>query len=236
MSRYKQLYVDTPLLKGEIVAFEKDFSKRLSRVLRMKAGEKIAIFNGLDGLFLAEILDDKCLSAHVLDKLMDDDHQASQVTLIMACVKKNAFDLVFRQATEMGVTYIQPVLTDFTVVDKINEERVQALLVEAAEQCERLSVPVLLPLKKLSDVVTDFEQAGKRIFHAAEEMRGQWGDVQATSGDALLIGPEGGFSEKERQFLGGKSYVTPVGLGAHILRADTAAVAGLSRFFQSMGN
>lgn len=234
LSKYKSLYVDAVLKEDAVVSFDKDFSKRLARVLRMKEGDSISLFNGVDGLFLATLQDDKCASARVLTQLKPLDENLPKVTLMVACVKKNAFDLIFRQATEMGVTYIQPLQTDFTVVDKLNAERVRLLLIEAAEQCGRLSVPVLLPVRKLVDAVSDFGQSGQNIFHAAEQIGGKWGDSQPKNGDALLIGPEGGFSDKERIFLEKQAHVMPVGLGSHILRADTAVVAGLSRFYQAL--
>ena len=113
-------------------------------------------------------------------------------------------------------------------MDKINEDRVGTILLEAAEQCERLHLPELLPVQKLQTAVGAFDGD---IYWAAEHVGGKFGEHQVKSGSAVLIGPEGGFSEKERAFLSAQSKVVPVGLGSYILRAETAVVAVLSRFF-----
>lgn len=231
MDSLKQLYVDMVLTSGMEIAPPKELSKRLSRVLRFKSGDKVALFNGRDGLFEVEILDDKANQLRVGSALKEMPASHVESTLIMACVKKNAMDLVFRQATEMGVTHIQPVITDYTVVDKINAERVRSLLVEASEQCERLDVPELLSVKKLKDVVED---TSATIYWAAEHIGGKWGAHKSETGQAILIGPEGGFSEAERDYLKGLKHVQPVGLGSYILRADTAVVAALSRFNENL--
>lgn len=230
MEKLKHLYYAGALTVGSAINPPKDLSKRLSRVLRLKAGDKVALFNGIDGLFEVELADDKANALNVLS-IVKPQNKIPEVTLFMAMVKKDAMDRVFRQATEYGVTRIQPLITEFTIVDKLNEERVQTLLVEASEQCERMSVPKLSQPVPLQDAVSEFSGT---VFWCAEQVAGKWGDNKPHSSDGILVGPEGGFSEAERIWLKESENVTPVGLGTHILRADTAVVAALSRFYEKL--
>lgn len=228
MDKLKHLFFEGDLQAGLPVTFEKPLSKRLSKVLRLTSGTHIALFNGKDGLFKVKITSDDCRKAKVLEQLKPFE-TGTNITLFMAAVKKDAMDRVFRQATELGVTHIQPVLTDYCMVNKINEERVQTLLIEASEQCERLDIPQLLPLVSLKQAV---EKYPGTIFWADEVEGGKWGNHESHTGDAILIGPEGGFSAKEREYLQGISNIQLVGLGVNILRADTAAAVAIGLFFE----
>lgn len=227
MNKAKNLYYDGALSVGATVNPIKEVSRRLNRVLRYKKGDSLALFNGKDGLFEVEVMDDKCTELHV-KSILKRQEETPHVYMIAAMVKKDAMDRIFRQATEFGATHIIPVSTDFTVVDKLNEERVQTLLIEASEQCERLTIPQINPITPLEQVVKEF---GGQIFWCAEHVGGMWGEHESTNGDGVLIGPEGGFSPRERAWLKDCINITPVGLGNHILRADTAACAALSRFY-----
>ena len=229
MAKLKQLYIDTPLSLGGALNPPKEVSRRLSRVLRQKKGDKLALFNGKDGLFEAEIMDDSCKEIHI-NSILKPQPKPQEVYLLACLVKKDAMDRIYRQATEFGVTDIIPIMSDYTVSDKVNEERVTSLLVEAAEQCERLTIPKLHKASHLQNIIPEF---GGKVFWCAEHVGGKWNaENHSKSGDALLVGPEGGFSSSERNWLKSCINVTPVGLGNFILRADTAVCAGLSRLFE----
>ncbi len=228
MDKLKQLYLDRDLSVGVTFTPPKEMARRLSRVLRQKKGDKIALFNGRDGLFEVEIKDDKCNELYV-KSILKPQKEAPKAVLLIAMVKKDAMDRIFRQATEFGITDIVPLITDFTNVDKLNEDRIKSLLIEASEQCERLNIPTLHNILHLENYVKEFSST---IYWCAEHVGGKWGTSEkSASGDAILIGPEGGFSPRERAWLGDCINVTPVGLGNHILRSDTAACAAFSRFF-----
>ncbi len=229
MAKLKQLYIDSELNVGKVVQTPKELSRRLSRVLRHRKGDHIALFNGSDGLFEAKIQDDGCKELSI-ESILQAQPPAQNVALITCLVKKDAMDKIYRQATEFGVTDIYPVTSDYTVVDKVNQERVQAMLIEASEQCERLTIPTLHPTENINKQIKEF---GGRIFWCAEHVGGKWNAGEnSQSGDALLVGPEGGFSSHEKAWLTHCINVTPVGLGNHILRADTAVCAGLSRLYE----
>ena len=228
MDKLKQIFFDGDLSVGTTLNAPKETSRRLSRVLRQKKGDSLSFFNGRDGLFEIEILDDKCTELYI-KSILKPQKETPQITLMVAMVKKDAMDRIFRQATEFGVTDIIPLTSNYTVVDKLNEERIQALLIEAAEQCERLTIPKLHNITYLETAV---KASSGCVYWCAEHIGGKWGsDATTTSKDALLIGPEGGFSPKERAWLNDCINVTPVGLGDYILRSDTAVCAALSRFF-----
>lgn len=226
--RLKHLYADMPLQQADTLALPKPLARRLSRVLRCRAGDRVALFNGKDGLWAVELLDSQADTVRVVEQLAPQP-QLPEVWLYIALTKRDAMDRVLRQATEMGITHIQPVQTARSVADKINVERVETLLVEATEQCERLHLPQILPVMKLEKAV---EQA-RPVFWCAEHVRGNWqGEVSPPA--AILVGPEGGFSDAEKAWLATQKNVTPVGLGTHILRVDTAVVAALSRFYNQL--
>jgi 16S rRNA (uracil1498-N3)-methyltransferase len=143
-------------------------------------------------------------------------------------LKRDAFETALRQATELGVAIIQPVRTDFVVKTDFNAERAQAIIVEAAEQCERLTLPTLLPVMNLKQAV---ENQGTLYWAAERELAAAWPQVPKSSA-AVLVGPEGGFSVAEKNWLKQQPQVHPVSLGHNILRADTAVVAVLSQLLR----
>ena len=230
----KQLFYKGHLASGQTVDVDADTAHRLSRVLRLRSGDRVALFNGRDGLFEVTITHDK--AKHMtIGACLRPQPVAPAVWLLLALPKRDALDRALRQATELGVTHIVPVLSDHAVPDRLNTDRAQALLVEAAEQCERLSLPQLHSPTRLQDALALLP--GQLFWcdeRAARQGQGQWQGGKSHSGDGLLIGPEGGFSTAERTLLDATKNVTPVGLGQHVLRVDTAVCAGLARFFDHL--
>ena len=225
MAELKHIYLNMPLQQG-VVVLPKEVAHRLGKVLRLPAGAEVALFNGRDGLWQARLDDPKAGIVSCLAQLRPQTEEAGP-TLILACLKRDAFETALRQATEMGARAIQPVTTDFTVKTDFNAERANALVIEAAEQCERLTLPVIKPVRALKQVVAE----GGAIYWAAE--RGAIGtaplpDIAASA----LVGPEGGFSPAEKDWLGQQPQVVPVSLGKNILRADTAVVVLLSQLLR----
>lgn len=219
----KHFYCPTELASHTAINPEEALSKRLSRVLRLKAGDRVALFNDA-GLFEVELLDDKAKVLQVHSQIQPPK-APEPVTLLICMPKKDAMDRILRQATEMGVSTIQPLISDYVVKDKFKPERAEIIVIEAAEQCERLSVPKILPVKKLKEAVADYPQ----ICWCAERTDSKFGDPKLLKETALLVGPEGGFSDAEKQMLLNQEHVEPVGLGKFVLRADTAVVTGLGR-------
>lgn len=230
MDKLKQLYYEGNLKEGLPIKLEKPLAKRLSKVLRLKTGTHIALFNGKDGLFQVKIITDDCRKCKII-KQLKPFNTPNNITLFSAIVKKDAMDKIFRMATELNINTFHPVTTDYCVVNKLNEDRVSSLLIEASEQCERLDIPTLKPLTKLKQAIQNFKGT---IYWADEVAGGKWGTHKTQNGDAILIGPEGGFSAQERDFLQQQSNVQPVGLGINILRADTAVAVACGLFFNAL--
>lgn len=231
----KHLYIDTPLKAHTTLELGRNLTRRLTRVLRFKAGHQFVLFNGKDGLFEATLSDIDSGTA-TLGGQIKEQPAPQHTALYLALTKRDAFDRAVRQATELGIDHIYPVETEFAVPDKLKTERLDTIIQEAAEQCERLTLPTLhnpQPLKAALDA------ASGKIFWADETVAkesslGQWGNHPTTPNDGTLIGPEGGFSDTEKEQLRAHAKIVRVGLGQHILRVDTAVCVGIGRFFDHL--
>ena len=226
-----RLFVDAPLDTGAEVVLGEHQAHQLRAVLRLETGDAIAVFNGRDGEWRAALsaVAKKSVTLAVENRLRE---QASEpdIWLLFAPIKGPRLDWIVEKATELGATDIHPVITRRTVVSRVNLDRLQAHATEAAEQCERLSVPPVREPRSLGDVM-DRWPAGRRLYVAAER-RGVEPMAEAIRADgkpaAILIGPEGGFEPAELDHLAQLGFATLVGLGPRILRADTAAAAAMA--------
>lgn len=239
LSREKiRLFVDVPLGAGQSVDLTREQAHYLFGVMRLAVGARLALFNGHAGEWSAEVMEAGkrggrliCLgqSAPQLDP--------PDLWLIFAPIKKARTDFIVEKAAEMGAARILPVLTEFTNAERVNVDRLQAHAVEAAEQCGGTFVPPVEPPQKLAALLDGWDPA-RRIMFADESLVGAGealGDVPHGPW-AIVIGPEGGFSEPERARLRGLPVAHPVSLGPRILRADTAAVAALTLWQSRLGD
>lgn len=201
----------------------------LAKVMRAKSGDVVRLFNARDGEWRAELaVTRRDVTATLLERVRPPAAEPGP-TLAIAAIKRGKLELVVEKATELGVTAIRPVATARGVVDRINRERLAAIATEAAEQCERLSVPAIAELAPLDAVLA--ERAADRPLYAALARADAVGLVDAVAANGagdLLIGPEGGFAEGERAAIAAAPGVVAVSLGPRILRAETAAIAGLA--------
>ena len=210
----------------------------LSGVMRQKAGDQITVFNGRDGAWLAQITEaGKRGGSLDLIRQSAPQQDPPDLWLMFAPIKKARTDFIVEKAAEMGAARILPVQTDFTNSERIRQDRLQAHAVEAAEQCGGTFVPAVEDLQSLSRLLDGWD-AERRILWADEAIAGP---AQTLSGLmpgpwAILIGPEGGFSEPERRRLSALPFVTRIALGPRILRADTAAVAALALWQANLGD
>jgi len=155
-------------------------------------------------------------------------HKPKMKALVFAPLKKNRMDFLIEKATELGITDFYPVLTQNTETRKINEDRVHAQITEAAEQCERLTIPNFHPLQPLGDLLSDWP-AVMPLYACLERIREPCLAItEKTEGLVFLIGPEGGFTIEETEMIMDCSFTQPVSLGANILRAETAALVCLA--------
>ena len=234
-----RLYVEEPLGAGAELTLEKEQSHYLVTVLRMGVGERVLLFNGRDGEWAAEISEaHKKNCVLTLTQQTRKQEPLPDIWLLFAPVKKARLDFIAQKATEMGAAVIQPVFTERTVVTRLKDERLQANAVEAAEQCGLVAVPEVREAAKLAALLSRWDEmaAGRTILfcdenegpgttRAALENLAREGKKGAPL--AVLVGPEGGFSPKERETLRARKDTVAISLGPRIMRADTAAIAAL---------
>lgn len=229
-----RIYFPSPLAAGGSVELSTDQAHRLRSVLRLGSGAPIALFNGDDGEWLCRIAElDKGVARVAVENRLRAPEPESELWLLFAPIKRARLDWLVEKATELGASALLPVWTARTQVERLNVERLQAHAVAAAEQSERLSVPDLRPPESLDRVLACWPP-GKRLIVCDETGAGApigKALAQLPAGPtALLVGPEGGFNQSELDALGKLSFVSRVGLGPRVLRAETAAVAALAIF------
>jgi len=233
-----RLYVDQPLARGQAVALSADQAHYLFAVMRLAKGAAVALFNGRDGEWRAEVAEaGKRGGVLVCDVKTRALLMPPDLWLIFAPIKKARTDFIVEKAVEMGARRILPVQTRHTNSERIRQDRLQAHAVEAAEQCGGTYVPEVADLVALDRLLAGWP-AERRILWCDETLVGvSEGLAGAEPGPwAILIGPEGGFSEAEKAKLRGMAAVLPVSLGPRILRADTAAVAALALWQAAVGD
>ena len=206
--------------------------------MRQAPGDEVLVFNGRDGEWLTRI-DRLAKRNGDLTPLRQSAPQLNppDLWLVFAPIKKARTDFIVEKAAEMGAARILPVQTDHTNSERIRQDRLQAHATEAAEQCGGTFVPEVADLTPLSRLLDGWD-AGRRILWADEALAGpaQVLDGLARGPWAILVGPEGGWSESERKRLSGMDCVTRIALGPRILRADTAVVASLALWQAALGD
>ncbi|MFZ1467391.1 MAG: 16S rRNA (uracil(1498)-N(3))-methyltransferase [Paracoccaceae bacterium] len=223
-----RLHLDQPLGPGQAVALTEGQANYLFAVMRLAVGAGVLVFNGSDGEWLAEVV-----QATKRRGVLVARHQtAPQVMppdlwLLFAPVRKERNAFIVEKAVELGVARLVPVTTRYTNAERLRSDKARAHAVEAAEQCGATYVPPVAEVQPLDRALADWP-AGRHLFWADESLAGSGGWAAANPGPAaILIGPEGGFSDDEKTRLRALPFVRPMALGPRILRAETAAVAAL---------
>jgi 16S rRNA (uracil1498-N3)-methyltransferase len=238
--RAPRLFVEATLQPGAAVALERDQSNYLGNVLRLAAGDRVLVFNGQDGEWQAEIAGRKRPDALAIIKQSRPQDALPDLTYAFAPLKHARLDYMVQKAVEMGASRLQPVLTRFTQVARVNGERMRANVIEAAEQCGILSVAEVAEPVPLERFLTGRDAERLLIFcdEAADVANPLRALEQGTAaaGIDVLIGPEGGFAEEERTLLLRQPKILRLSLGPRILRADTAAVAALALVQAALGD
>jgi len=238
--RKPRLFVDTALESGAAVVLERDQSNYLGNVLRLKAGDSVLVFNGRDGEWLASITGRKRPDGLEIERRTRPQDRLPELAYVFAPLKHARLDYMVQKAVEMGVSSLQPVLTRFTQVARVNSERMRANVIEAAEQCG------ILGIAEVAEPV-DFDRfLGHRKPERLLVFCDEAADVanplsvlqsnKATAGIDVLIGPEGGFADEERAVLLRQPNTLRLSLGPRILRADTAGVAALALVQAALGD
>jgi 16S rRNA (uracil1498-N3)-methyltransferase len=239
--RDPRLFVDAALAPGETVALERSQSNYLGNVLRLSAGGTILVFNGRDGEWQAAITGRKRPDGLNIVARTRPQDRLPDLTYVFAPLKHARLDYMVQKAVEMGASSLQPVLTRFTQVARVNGERMRANVIEAAEQCGILSIAEVAEPIALDRYLGQREPQRLLVFcdEAADvenPLRALQGYQTAAAGIDILIGPEGGFAEEERAILSRQPLTLRLSLGPRILRADTAAVAALGLVQATLGD
>jgi 16S rRNA (uracil1498-N3)-methyltransferase len=242
--RTPRIFVNSPLASGQEVALDRDQHNYLCNVLRLSKDDGVLLFNGRDGEWQAVLTGTgkRSLSAAVGERAREQP-QPFDLHFLFAPLKHARLDYTVQKAVEMGVSRLQPVLTQHTQVARLNLDRMRANAIEAAQQCGVLTLPDIMEPVSFKTIAGSID-AGRLLIFCDEDA-----DVKdpvaalaagRPSGQALLptghqafpmailIGPEGGFSQDERETLSKRPNVVRLSLGPRILRADTAAVAALA--------
>lgn len=237
-----RLYVDTELSKGAEIRLDGGHAHYLLKVMRIKQGQAVKLFDDRTGEYLAHVT---MLGKRDLILLIDgktrERENVPDLWLLAAPVKKDRYNWIAEKATELGVAKMIPVQTERTQNVQIKPDKLTAHMVEAAEQCERTALPVLDGLIRLDALLQDWP-ADRHLFFADERIyesgKGSFRKalVAHDGPAAILIGPEGGFSDAENEFIRALPQSVPVSLGPRILRADTAAVAAISLWMAGRGD
>ncbi|HEY1503914.1 MAG TPA: 16S rRNA (uracil(1498)-N(3))-methyltransferase [Stellaceae bacterium] len=227
-----RLFVTAPLANGAAVELGHEQAHYLKNVMRRGEGDAVALFNGSEGEFRARI---ESAGKRAMRLVVEEQLRAQQAEpdlwLVFAPIKRARIDYLVEKATELGVGALVPVITQHTHVERLNLDRLRAHAIEAAEQSERLTVPRIEEPRALGDVLAAWN-ASRRIMLCDETGSAPLAATalarQSAAAWAVLIGPEGGFAETELDALRKLPFVSAVSLGPRILRADTAALAGLA--------
>ena len=233
-----RLFVDQPLGAGQAIALNADQAHYLFGVMRLGPGAGVLLFNGRDGEWRASVAQaGKRAGVLTCDRQTRPQQNPPDLWLLFAPIKKARTDFIVEKAVELGAGRIIPVQTQHTNAERIRQDRLQAHAVEAAEQCEGTFVPPVDDLQALDKVLASWP-ANRRLLWCNEHLTGA---ATVLSGQepgpwAILIGPEGGFSEREQARLAAMPQVVQASLGPRILRADTAAVAAITLWQAALGD
>lgn len=238
--RMQRLFIDAPLSKGAAVEANADQFNYLANVLRMEEGAEILLFNGRNGEWKASLTfpTRKRILLSATEQTRPQP-APSDLHYLFAPLKIGRMDYLVQKAVEMGAGLLQPVITQHVQGKVSNLDKIRANVIEAAEQCGILGIPEVAEPIKLSDLL-DRWPGERRIIYCDEGDAGQ-NPLPLLSRVtekklALLVGPEGGFSEEERMRLRSLDFVTAIPLGPRILRADTAAVAAMAMIQAAIGD
>ena len=236
-----RLYVEQDLSIGVDVLIRSAQVHYLKNVLRLEMGNIVAIFNGRDGEWLATIngLKKEFGSLKTLE-LRRKQLSETDVWLIFAPIKRSRLDFLVQKASELGATALLPVKTQNTVVTRLKIARLRANAVEAAEQCDRLTLPRIENMCLLDELLRDWPEE-RRILLCAESgpatpIAKVLRDTEPGISWAVRVGPEGGFSKSELDVLSVLPFVKTASLGPRLLRSDTAAIAALSCWQAILGD
>lgn len=234
-----RLHVDAVLQTERDIPLAREQAHYLAHVLRLVGGDVVEVFNGRDGAWLAYLADVGKKGASIrCERRVSEAAPPPDIDYLFAPLKHARLDYMVQKATELGVRRLRPVMTARTIAERVNLERMRANAVEAAEQCNLVFVPEVLEPEPLAKVVGAWDAARRLIFcdETARDLSPLATLRDVAPPAAVLVGPEGGFTDEERAMLRSRPFVTGISLGPRILRADTVAIAALAVVQAAIGD
>jgi 16S rRNA (uracil1498-N3)-methyltransferase len=225
-----RLYVDLPLATDVVLEPSAAQSHYLLVVMRQRAGDTVALFNGREGEWLATVEPSQRRRCRLtVQQQLRPQAPEPGPTLLFGPLRRNRQEFLVEKATELGVASLEPVVTRRSIADRVNLARLLSIAIEASEQCGRITLPTIMPPQPLEQRIASWP-AGRCLYHADETGGGQplLGALAAHGPGDLLVGPAGGFEPSELAALQACDDVIAVSLGPRILRSETAALAGLA--------
>ncbi len=239
MTNIPRLYIDTALIAGETIPLNEAQGKYLTRVMRLVDGAIVRAFDGRNGEWRCVLRSEGRRAALEPLEQIRKQVDALALSLLFTPVKKARTNFIVEKACELGVRDIWPVITQFTQTERVRTDRLQAVVIEAAEQTERMDIPLVHAPQALPKALVGWDPAIPLYFcdegGDAKPMRAVL-ERDAPRLAGILIGPEGGFAPKEREILRSLDFVIPVTLGPRILRAETAVVSALTLWQSLVGD
>lgn len=234
-----RLHVEAALQTERDIPLEREQAHYLTHVLRLVGGDVVEVFNGRDGAWLAYITDVGKKGASIrCERRVSEVTPPPDIDYLFAPLKHARLDYMVQKATELGVRRLRPVMTARTIAERVNLERMRANAIEAAEQCNLVFVPEVFEPEPLVKVIGSWDVSRRLIF--CDETARDTNPLATLSSvqppAAVLVGPEGGFTDEERQLLRARPFVTGISLGPRILRADTVAIAALAVVQAAIGD
>ena len=229
MRQIPRLFVETTLSEDMLLPLEAAQAHYVANVLRLNPGSFVHLFDDRTGEWQAVVAEARKREVILrVGTMLRPRETVPDLWLLTAPIRRERFEWIVEKATELGVSRIQPVITERTNRDSSRPDRLLAHMIEAAEQCERTALPELAPSVRLADLLADWED--RPLWFADEEGGEPLTALAPAYPAALLIGPEGGFSDAERAAILRLPAARRLGLGPRILRADTAVVAAIAQF------
>ncbi len=239
MKTTPRIHLSEKLAPAREIELEREQGHYLTGVLRLAPGDPVHAFNASDGEWLCYLatVSKKHVSLRC-ERKVSDVRQPPDVDYVFAPLKHARLDYVVQKATELGVRRLRPVITHRTIAERVNLARMKANVIEAAEQCNLVFVPEVAEPEKLEKLLATWDPARALVY--CDETAAIANPLEALkrlkTPAAVLIGPEGGFTDDEKRLLKSLPFVTAISLGPRIMRADTAAVAALTLIQAVLGD
>ena len=229
-----RLFVRAELSEGARVDLDAGQSNYLGNVMRLGEGAEVLLFDGRSGEWLGRIAEaSKKRMALAVERRTRDAEEIPDVWLAFAPVKRTQTDWLVEKATELGVAKLIPVMTQRTIAERVKLERLEAIAIEAAEQCGRTRLPGIVQPVSLAQLL---KEEGRTLYFADEQGGEPVASAFRPGAATILTGPEGGFTDEERAKIRAVKDAMPISLGPRILRAETAALASLAAYMALAGD